>query len=310
MNLTMRIYHDEDDYWRIREFLREVFLLNGRRELSWQAYRFDYWRWQGTENLGHGRLERDVFLWETPDGRIGAVLNPESKGVAFLQVHPGLRTRELEEEMIVVAEQHLAISRPSGPRKLWIFAHEHDDLRQDILTRRGYTKCDYTEVHLRWPLSIPIPEVPVAAGYTVRALGDVEELPARSLASWKAFHPDEPGDQHEGWEWYRTIQRAPLYCRDLDLVAVAPDAPLRFASFCTVWFDDVTRTGAFEPVGTASAYQRRGLGKAVMCEGLRRLKRLGATMAYVGSEAPDTLAFYTSVGFTVCELSQPWTKEL
>ena len=31
MKLTMRLYQVEDDYWRIREFLRQVFLLNGRR---------------------------------------------------------------------------------------------------------------------------------------------------------------------------------------------------------------------------------------------------------------------------------------
>jgi hypothetical protein len=35
-------YQSEDDYWRIRQFLREVFGLNARRELSWPVYRFDY----------------------------------------------------------------------------------------------------------------------------------------------------------------------------------------------------------------------------------------------------------------------------
>ena len=34
-------------------------------------------------------------------------------------------------------------------------------------------------------------------------------------------------------------------------------------------FDDVVRTGAFEPVGTVPAYQRRGLGKALMAAGLQ-----------------------------------------
>jgi hypothetical protein len=101
----------------------------------------------------------------------------------------------------------------------------------------------------------------------VRALGEVEELPARSWASWRAFHPDEPDERYQGWEWYHNIQRIPLYRRDLDVVAVAPNGEI--ASFCTVWFDDVTRTGVFEPVGTAPEHQRRGLGKAVMCEGLQ-----------------------------------------
>ena len=91
----------------------------------------------------------------------------------------------------------------------------------------------------------------------------------RSWLSWKAFHSDEPDERYEGWEWYRNVQRFPLYRRDLDLVAVAPDGEL--AAFCTVWFDDVTRTGSFELVGAHPAHQRRGLGRAVMYEGLRRL---------------------------------------
>jgi len=95
--------------------------------------------------------------------------------------------------------------------------------------------------------------------------------------------------------------------RDLDIVAVAPKG--EFASFCTIWFDDVTRTAAFEPVGTAPAHQKRGLGKAVMCEGLRRLQRLGATLAYVGSYTPGAHALYESVGFTEYDLSERWIKE-
>jgi mycothiol synthase len=144
-------------------------------------------------------------------------------------------------------------------------------------------------------------------GYTLRALGDAAELPARSWVSWKAFHPDEPDEAYDGWTWYPNVQRAPLYRRDLDLVAVAPNGEL--ASFCTVWFDDVTRTGAFEPVGTAPAHQRRGLGKAVMVEGLRRLQRMGATLVTVGSYETAAHALYASVGFTEVDLCTPWLKE-
>ncbi len=312
MRLVMRTAEREDDYWRIRDFLREVFLLNDRRELSWQAYRFDYCRWHGFENMGHYRMEEDVFLWEAEGGRIVAVLNPEGRGQAFLQVHPVQRSPELEEEMLAVAEERLAHPHPDGRRKLWVWANEQDELRRSILARRGYTKGDEPEYQRRRALSgdnaRSILEERVAKGYTVRALGDSEELPARSYVSWRAFHPDEPDDRYDGWEWYRNVQRAPLYRRDLDLVAVTPDG--EFASFCTVWFDDVTRTGAFEPVGTAPAHQRRGLGNAVMSEGLRRLKRMGATLAYVGSYTPEAHALYASVGFTEYDIAEPWRKDL
>ena len=312
MNPTMRLCQNEDDYWRIREFLREVFLLNDRREHSWQAYRFDYWRWHGIENLGQGPLEETVFIWEMEGGQIAAVLNPEGRGEVYLQVHPRLRTPELENEILSVAETHLAVPGPDGRRRLRVWAPEQDKLRQQILSQRGYAKSSGPAYQRRRPVAgegvQSLPSAPLPAGYTVRALGDVEEHPARSWVSWRAFHPHEPADRYEGWDWYGNIQRAPLYRRDLDIVAVAPSGEI--ASFCTVWFDDVTRTGAFEPVGTAPAHQRRGLGKAVMCEGLRRLARMGATMAYVGSYGPAAHALYASVGFLDYDLDEPWAKEL
>ena len=45
MTISMRPCHSEDDYWRIRAFLRQVMLLNGVRENSWHVARLDYWRW-------------------------------------------------------------------------------------------------------------------------------------------------------------------------------------------------------------------------------------------------------------------------
>ncbi len=56
--------------------------------LSWPVARWDYWRWHGIMNLNDGPLEKHVYLWETGDGQIGAVLNREGAGQAFLQVYP------------------------------------------------------------------------------------------------------------------------------------------------------------------------------------------------------------------------------
>jgi mycothiol synthase len=312
MKLTMRPYQGEDDYWRIRAFLRQVFLLNDRRELCWQAYRFDCWRCHSVENLGHGSFEESVFLWETAGGEIAAVLHPEDSRDAFLQLHPDLcpadLAGDLTAEMLAVAERHLAIPSEEGGRKLWVWAHEEDERRHDVLARRGYTRTGVQE-HARYRTlsgtgTASIPEPPLPAEYRVRALGDVEEHAARSWLSWRAFQADDPDEDYEGWAWYANIQRAPLYRRDLDLVAVAHDGSL--ASFCTVWFDDVTRCAAFEPVGTAPEHQRRGLGKAVMSEGLRRARRLGATKAFVGSYTVPAHALYASMGFHDYELVVPW----
>lgn len=306
MKLIRRKYQSEDDTWTIRTFLREVFLLNGRQEVSWPLYRWDYWRWHVNENIFRFDLSAAVFLWESADGRLAAVLHPEGAGEAILQVHPAYRSTELEVEMISTAETQFAVTQAGGQQRLVIWAHEADALRQDLLARRGYVRGDHPEYQRRRDMTAPIPDYALPAGYTVRALGDADEHPARSWVSWRAFHPNAPDDKYEGWTWYRNVQRAPLYRRDLDLVAVAPDGEL--AAFCTLWFDDVTRTAAFEPVGTHPDHQRRGVSRALMAEGLRRVRDLGATLCAVGSYSEAAGALYASLGFTEYDLSEPWVK--
>ena len=276
--LMMRSYGDEEDFWRIRGFLREAYLLHERRPRVWHVARLDYWRWHVIENCQIGDPVEDMtFLCETAKGQIAAVLNQEGRGEAWLHVHPALHsgydTATLEEEMLAVAEERLAGTTPEGRRRLQVWAGERDAARQALLAARGYSKGDWPDHKRRWSSDRDIPAGRPPAGYTVCSLGDASELPARSWLSWRAFHPDEPDEDYEGWEGYRNIQRCPLYRRDLDMVAVAADGEL--AAFCTLWYDDVTRSGYFEPVGTEPNHQRRGLGRAVMCEALRRLQRLG-----------------------------------
>jgi mycothiol synthase len=308
MKLAMHPYRTEEDYWRIRNFLREIFLLNDRRMLSWPVARLDYWRWHGILNLGDGPLDKVVYLWETEDGHIAAVLNPENAGQVFLQIHPAFKTAELEEQMILLAEEKLRTPSRKGGMVLWIWSDARDMERQTVLDRQRFTHVSEADEHQwRRSLEIPIPDDPVRDGYTIRSLGDVFELPARSWASWRAFHPDEPDEKYENdWSWYKNIQAAPLYRRDLDLVAIAPAGEV--AAFTTIWYDDVTRCGYFEPVGTMPEHQRKGLARTLLYEGMRRLKKLGATQAMtIGGEQPAN-ALYQSVLGPVHDITQPWEK--
>ena len=305
MNLTMRMYQTEEDYWRLRAFLREVFLLDNCRELSWQVARLDYWRFFGNENIEGYALNEAICLWETEAGRIAAFVTPESRGYAYLQVHPAFRLLTLEIDMLEAAETHLA-EPDGGQQHVIALAHQTDELRMQALQERGYVRGDWPEHQFRRCLDDDIPEARPAPGYTIRSLGDASELPARSWLSWRAFHPDEPDENYEGWQWYLDIQRCPLYRRDLDLVAVAPDGEL--AAFTTVWYDDVTRTGYFEPVGTSPDHQRRGLARAIMTEGLRRLKHMGAIYATVAGYSEAATALYASVMSPHAMLCQRWHK--
>ncbi len=155
-------------------------------------------------------------------------------------------------------------------------------------------------------LEQPFPNKPVKEGYTIRSLGDLSELASRSWASWRAFHPDEPDENYDGWTWYLNIQAAPLYRRDLDLVAIAPNGEV--AAFTTIWYDDVTRCGFFEPVGTMPEHQRCGLASALMIEGMKQLIRMGATQAMTVGGSPPANALYQLVLGPVHDIYQPWEK--
>ena len=298
MKLSMRLYRNEDDYWMIRAFLRDVYVRNGRTEHSWQAARLDWWRWHGILNMGDGNLETDVFLWETPGGDLAAVLNCEGRGHVFLQVDPRIRTLALEEEMLTVAEQCLVgAGKSTGRPFINVSAQDCDAMRTELLARRGHTRrADWQQIERKRDLSLPIPDVPIAEGYTIRAMkADDEDLAKRSWASWRSFHPNEPDEGYEGWTWLRNAMHAPMYRRDLDIVAEAPTGEV--AAFATVWYDDVTRATYCEPVGTMPEHQRRGLAKAVIAEGMRRSKEMGALVATVGgggASNPPADALYAS----------------
>ncbi len=107
VNQTTKLYRykysSEADYWSIRQFLREVFLLNDRREIGWPVYRWDYWRWHVNENIFQFNLEAAVWLWKTSDGRLAAVLHPDGAGEAFLLVHPAFHSIELDVVLILAA---------------------------------------------------------------------------------------------------------------------------------------------------------------------------------------------------------------
>jgi ribosomal protein S18 acetylase RimI-like enzyme len=185
-----------------------------------------------------------------------------------------------------------------------------DKLRQDLVRRHGYHRESWPEHQWRRDLDGPLPEVPVPDGYTLRPLGDGLELLERCYASGLGFHQGDiqiAVENRDDPTWYRNIQTAPLYRRDLDLVAVAPDGAI--AAFCTIWFDDMTRSAYFEPVATVPAHQRRGLGKALLTEGLHRLQRMGARRAFVGGYSEAANALYRSVIGPDHELDEPWLKE-
>jgi len=301
MILTLRPLTDPNDYFRVRNFLRAVFLLNDRLEHSWHVPRLDYWRWHFIATCQFtAPFEQVTVAWETKNGELAAVLHPLSQDEIRLHIHPHFRSAALENEIFAFVEAHHPVACVP------VFAD--DTLRREVLAARGFSQLTGWNHHYWRDLTGPLPASVLPNGYTIRSMGDESEHPARSWCSWRAFHSDEPTSNYDGdSSWYKNIQSAPLYRRDLDIVAVAPAGEI--AAFCTIYYDDDTRSAVCVLVGTAAEHWRRGLGKAVMREGMQRLERIGCTRVFATAYDPPADALYGAM-MQARQVAETWLKVL
>ena len=163
-------------------------------------------------------------------------------------------------------------------------------------------------LHLTKSLDEFIPSSQLPEGFLVRGCKGEPEVTARARAQYGAFESKAKFELY--LERFTNFMRSPVYNPELDIVAVAPDGQV--GAFCIVWTDPVNRVGLFEPVGTHPDFQRNGLGRAVMQEGMRRLQARGMKSAIVSTYEDDPVAikFYEAVGFQVINRLGTYEKDV
>jgi mycothiol synthase len=313
--LTPRSYAGDADRERIRDFLVAA------TAASAPPYR--YWH---VGDLLWGMYQNTVFdpyasihLWEDERGELVAVVWSEEPGDCEIQVAPALRNRsEVEEAMLRWAEER---ARAGGSPTLTVRAFAGDTVSVNLLARHGFVRDErtpaalikkwgyapdgYGYAHMARDLRQPIPEPDPPPGWIVRAVGDEQEWEERVN-----LHRDVWAPSRVTLDAYRRLRAVPGYTPELDLVAIAPDGTL--ASYCICWLDSTNAVGEFEPVGTRAAYRGQHAGRAVMLEGLRRLRDHGCATALVltGTVNTPALRLYKSVGFRIFDVSHSYVKVL
>jgi ribosomal protein S18 acetylase RimI-like enzyme len=98
-----------------------------------------------------------------------------------------------------------------------------------------------------------------------------------------------------------------LYRADLDLAVRDGDTLAGYALF---WADPVTGVGLLEPMRIEDGYQGRGLGKALIAEGMDRLAAAGCTRLKVSWEPANEPAvrLYTGAGYQARATARTWTR--
>jgi len=121
MSITHRPYQSEDDFWRMRELLRRIFVLNDYRETCWHVARLEYARWHTCLNCANITIDEVAFLWEDGGELVGFVMPDGKRGEAHFNLLPAYRSPELYAEMLQVAEAELPQVKEDGTRRLYIW---------------------------------------------------------------------------------------------------------------------------------------------------------------------------------------------
>lgn len=238
----------------------------------------------------------NVHLFEGDDGLLGVAIFEEPDGLV-MQTRSDLRgSGGIEAAMLSWGEGRTDAT-------IHTLSPETDAETNSLLENRGFERKPNPSFNNMLHSLEGVSENAPPDGWLVRPVGGEDEWERRVN-----LHREVWNSSRVTLAAYEKLRETPGYDPNLDLVAAAPDGT--FGAYCICWHDERSRTGLFEPVGTHPAHREKGLGKAIVAEGLRRLRDLGSTHAFVTCVGGKTPAFhlYESAGFEVVEREYAYMK--
>jgi mycothiol synthase len=311
MNLQARPYRDATDFAPMRQLL----MAGTQAKISASYTHPGCLDWATHYPPDEGANRRNLRLWEDTDEEPRALaawaIYLVSAGTFDLFVHPTLHGTPMHErvmdEYVAWAETR---AREAGLKQLSPFwAMEYDKVLVRLMQEHGFVVVQVDPpVPLFERVLDELPTIQLPVGFTVQGVNNLDDGQLRAAVLHSHFSPN--GDWDKFWAEYQQFMGSVVYDGERDLFVRSPDG--RGASACIIWFDPVNTVGLFEPVSTHPDFRGKGLGKAVMAEGLRRMKAAGMHRAVVGFDPNNVaaLALYTSLGFRASAYFAIARKEL
>lgn len=252
---------------------------------------------------------RRASIWQDESDSIVAytILDLRYSNWYFL-ISPHIHSSEVETDTLQWAEGQLleadcsAIDTP---------CRDTDTERIAFLERSGFTRQEAQTLYMARSLPEPISHAIFPEGFTLRQAAGEQELEAMVALHQAAF-----GTQNMTVEARRSIMRNPDYIPELDLLLEAPDGTLAAFCYCAIPREANELSGRNEGeiaiIGTSPAYQKRGLGRAMLLAGLQRLKDFGVETATLGTSSENSGAHsvYYAAGFRVSYRSLWYAKRM
>lgn len=164
---------------------------------------------------------------------------------------------------------------------LRLLAHEDDAVLVDLAVESGFEMSDELS-GTSWMEADRRPQVTQVDGFVIVDRTTRADRPHPMIA--------RNGEHVEA-----RLRECSLYDPDLDLAVEAADGSM--AGYALFWFDRLTLVGLLEPMRVEEAYQRRGLARMLLTNGLDRLARKGAHRLKVGYGTDAAQDLYLGAGF-------------
>jgi ribosomal protein S18 acetylase RimI-like enzyme len=290
------------DFESVRAFLVGVWRSRGEfctlhvGDLSWRLHRSD-----------SDSLAERLHLWHGPAGELVGFALFDPPDSCDMLISPHHRGGLVEQGQLAWAEEQArrCCARNSVPARLTVGSLDGDPRRLTLLEARGYVRQAHGHAHLRRSLDGPTEDPILPSRFITWSMAEdvsVEQRVEAHRAIW-------PGSDMTN-ACYGRMMRCGGYDPQLDVLALAPDSAI--AAFCLAWRDASNQVGLLEPVGCCPAHRRKGLARAVVLEGLRRLQAQGSTAAIVTASTrnPAALALYESCGFQQAFVDEDWLLRL
>jgi ribosomal protein S18 acetylase RimI-like enzyme len=235
--------------------------------------------------------QSSIRLWMENDRLIGWALLSLDDTIFDVYVSPRLRGDPREHKMLAWAVEQM--SEHDHIQTDWVA--EDDAVRLSWIKENGFVLEQNHFLCFQQSLAGSLEAAPLPQGFHLRSSRGEEDARLRSITSYAAFGSSKPFEEY----WLRTLRfmQSPVYIPEHEIFVVSPSGEI--AAFCIIWKDELNKVGHFEPVGTRPDFQRMGLGKSLLMEGLRRLKSEGMNEADVCTnyDNPAAIRLYESVGF-------------
>jgi predicted N-acetyltransferase YhbS len=196
---------------------------------------------------------------------------------------------QVDEEEIWVATMEAASGHRSGP--LRVLVRQVDVQLEDLALRSGFAMTD----ELSGTTWMDADERP-----------SLEQVDGFAIVDRSTSADPHPMIARNGALVERRLRQCSLYDPTLDLAIV--DAVGTVAGYALFWFDPVTLVGLLEPMRVEEDYQRRGLARMLLTNGLDRLARKGARRLKVGFTTGTARSLYLGAGFEQTSVDRLLTR--